>query len=167
MANPMPTMPTSSYVPGVSYLKPRIPAGGSSAIIAEGFLDRFRSEKDRVVAYFETLISNVDKNTLAVGVSLATTLGIGGAAAWYFHRKRNELKQAAQSKNKVVFNIDETSSPVKIQKGGTSPEEGDAKQPGVLVLHQCPRGRRTPCIAPYPLKLETFLRVNGINYEVG
>jgi len=47
----------------------------------------------------------------------------------------------------------------------TSEVEGDRPE-GVLVLHQCPRGRKTPCIAPYPLKLETFLRTQDIVYQV-
>jgi len=153
----MPVAPT--YVPGTSYLtsnRPRV--GGAS----DSFLSRIQSEKDRFVQYLETLFAGVDKNTLTMGVSLATTLGLGGLAAWYFHRKRQEMKKKLPFKNKM-FSIDETQSPVKIGTGIA--EEGDAKQPGILVLHQCPRGRKTPCIAPYPLKLETFLRVNGINYE--
>jgi hypothetical protein len=32
----------------------------------------------------------------------------------------------------------------------------DSAPEGVMILHQAPRGRRTPSIAPYPLKLETF-----------
>ncbi len=35
-----------------------------------------------------------------------------------------------------------------------------------VVLHQCPRGYFTPCIAPFSLKLETFLRIANIPYEV-
>ncbi|CAG7786608.1 unnamed protein product [Allacma fusca] len=35
-----------------------------------------------------------------------------------------------------------------------------------VVLHQCPRGYSTPCIAPFPLKLETLLRIAGIPYDV-
>ena len=35
-----------------------------------------------------------------------------------------------------------------------------------VILHQCPRGYYTPCIAPFSLKLETYLRVANIPYEV-
>jgi hypothetical protein len=160
MANPQPI-----YTPGVSYLMPgKVPP---TRVEPGGFLDHLLSEKDKIVQYFRSVIANTDKEKLAVGVSIVTTIGLGGAAAWYFHKRREQLKAKKASRSKVAFNIDETSSPVKIQNGpGANSEEGDAKQPGVLVLHQCPRGRKTPCIAPYPLKLETFLRVNGINYEV-
>jgi hypothetical protein len=158
-------VPVSNYVPGSSVLMKGAKIYHTPAA-SDGLLSQIQAEKDRLVRYFETLFKDVDKNTLTMGVSLATMLGISGVAAWYFHRKRKAARESnpAGSKNKVIFSIDETTSPVKIKNG--SPDEGDAKQPGVLVLHQCPRGRRTPCIAPYPLKLETFLRVNGINYEV-
>ena len=36
----------------------------------------------------------------------------------------------------------------------------------VVVLHQIGRGRITPCASPFPLKLETYLRITGIPYEV-
>lgn len=126
------------------------------------FLDKIAAENDKLVKYFKDLIQNVDQQALIVGVSVVTTLGLGGAAAWYFHNKRS---QSIKKSNKVGF--EESVSPMKTDSGRTlNAEEGDTIQPGVLFLHQCPRGRRTPCIAPYPLKLETFLRVNGISYEV-
>lgn len=34
----------------------------------------------------------------------------------------------------------------------------------VVVLHQFPRARFCPNLSPYPLKLETFLRLHGIKY---
>ena len=36
----------------------------------------------------------------------------------------------------------------------------------VVILHQMARGRYTPNISPFPLKLETYLRMSGIPYEV-
>lgn len=168
MPSPIPTMP-SNYGSGITYFRPNVSSPQPAAKASEGFLDRLSSEKDKFAQYFGSLVSRVDKNALVVGVSLATTVALGGAFAYYFHKKRaHQLKESKAAKTKVAFNIDETSSPVKIENTikTPAPEEGDAKQPGVLVLHQCPRGRRTPCIAPYPLKLETFLRVHGINYEV-
>ncbi len=35
----------------------------------------------------------------------------------------------------------------------------------VVVLHQFPRGRTCPNGSPYPIKLETYLRMAGIKYE--
>ena len=35
-----------------------------------------------------------------------------------------------------------------------------------VVLHQFPRGKITPSISPFCLKLETYLRVAAIPYEV-
>jgi len=35
-----------------------------------------------------------------------------------------------------------------------------------VILSQCPRGLITPCIAPFPMKLETYLRLAKIPYEV-
>merc|ERR1712071_600618 len=36
----------------------------------------------------------------------------------------------------------------------------------VIVLHQIVRGKNTPNISPFPLKLETYLRMANIPYEV-
>lgn len=47
-----------------------------------------------------------------------------------------------------------------------SPKIETQAQSNVLILKQCPRGRKTPCIAPFPLKLETFLRVHNLKYQV-
>jgi len=164
-----------TYVPGVSYLKPRGPSVSGLVPPAavgkggQGVVGRVQTESSRLVDYFKQLISNVDRNTVVIGVTLATTLSLGGLTAWYYYKKRRETKLLEKaSKGKVSFSIDETSStPVKIKAISESSDHlDDAGNPKVLVLHQCPRGRKTPCIAPYPLKLETFLRVHGINYEV-
>lgn len=39
------------------------------------------------------------------------------------------------------------------------------KKPGVVILHQFPRGMTLPNISPFPLKLETYLRLAKIPYE--
>lgn len=36
----------------------------------------------------------------------------------------------------------------------------------MVILHQFERGKHTPSISPFPLKLETYLRMTGIPYEV-
>jgi hypothetical protein len=36
----------------------------------------------------------------------------------------------------------------------------------VVLLHQLDRGIFTPSISPFPLKLETYMRMAGISYEV-
>lgn len=36
----------------------------------------------------------------------------------------------------------------------------------VVILHQLKRGKLTPCISPFALKLETYLRIAGIAYQV-
>lgn len=36
----------------------------------------------------------------------------------------------------------------------------------VVLLHQLPRGRFTPTISPFSLKLETYLRMAKIPYQV-
>lgn len=35
-----------------------------------------------------------------------------------------------------------------------------------VILHQLERGKLTPCISPFALKLETYLRMAGIPYQV-
>ncbi len=37
----------------------------------------------------------------------------------------------------------------------------------VVTLHQLPRSKFTPSISPFSLKLETYLRMAGIRYQVG
>jgi hypothetical protein len=37
---------------------------------------------------------------------------------------------------------------------------------GVVVLHQFPRGYKVPSISPFALKLETYLRMADITYQV-
>jgi hypothetical protein len=36
----------------------------------------------------------------------------------------------------------------------------------VVILHQMDRGVFAPSISPFPLKLETYLRMAGIPYQV-
>ena len=35
-----------------------------------------------------------------------------------------------------------------------------------VVVHQLKRGKFTPCVSPFALKLETYLRMAGISYRV-
>lgn len=39
-------------------------------------------------------------------------------------------------------------------------------QEDVVILHQFTRARNTPSLSPFVLKLETYLRVADIPYEV-
>ena len=43
----------------------------------------------------------------------------------------------------------------------------DEKGKSVIVLHQFPRAKKAPSPSPYPLKLETFLRMSKIPYISG
>ena len=48
-------------------------------------------------------------------------------------------------------------------------EESVGKQENkpVIILHQFPRGKNAPSPSPYPIKVETFLRMNKIAYTSG
>ena len=37
----------------------------------------------------------------------------------------------------------------------------------LIILHQFPRGKNAPSPSPYPIKVETFLRMNKIAYTSG
>ena len=37
----------------------------------------------------------------------------------------------------------------------------------VVILHQLPRGKLTQSVSPFSLKLETYLRMADIPYQVG
>lgn len=50
-------------------------------------------------------------------------------------------------------------------KKRSSPIKTDFK-PGVVYVYQFPRSRVIPSISPFALKLETWLRLADINYEV-
>lgn len=41
-----------------------------------------------------------------------------------------------------------------------------AENKPTVVLHQLKRGKFTPCVSPFALKLETYLRMAGISYRV-
>jgi len=43
----------------------------------------------------------------------------------------------------------------------------EKKDKKVIVVHQFPRGKNCPSPSPFPLKVETFLRMNKIEYEAG
>ena len=44
--------------------------------------------------------------------------------------------------------------------------DNDEKK-GIIIVHQFPRGKNAPSPSPYPIKLETFLRMNKIPFEAG
>jgi hypothetical protein len=46
-----------------------------------------------------------------------------------------------------------------------APKIGNDK--GVIVLHQFPRTKNAPSPSPYPMKVETFLRMNKLPYVAG
>jgi hypothetical protein len=161
----------SSYTPQVdrqSFLRSSTVAPTPTANAGPTFLESIDAHKESVFKFFRETLSKVDRKSLIVGATIVVTLGLGGAAVWYVQKRRALLKKEKglyDGNNKITFNLDGSASPVTIRSTRSiNCEEGDRKI-GV-TLHQCPRGRRTPCIAPYPLKLETFLRVSGINYDV-
>lgn len=43
---------------------------------------------------------------------------------------------------------------------------GPLEEKDTVILHVLGRGINTPSISPFPLKLETYLRITGIPYEV-
>ena len=48
----------------------------------------------------------------------------------------------------------------------TAGREASLNEPDLVVLHALPKAYKCPCMSPYPLKLETFLRILGIKYVV-
>ena len=44
-------------------------------------------------------------------------------------------------------------------------EEWKKAEKDVVILHAFERGRFCPNLSPFPIKLETFLRMADINYE--
>jgi hypothetical protein len=53
----------------------------------------------------------------------------------------------------------------KKEKKKMAPKNGNDK--GVIVLHQFPRTKNAPSPSPYPMKVETFLRMNKLPYVAG
>jgi len=107
-------------------------------------------------AAFDELMKNIAANKGTwIGAAVVAGVAVGGIAAWYARSSEDHNKKRMDFPNRK-------------RRGRSQSRErsGDGKPLGVLIFHQCPRGRRTPCIAPFPLKFETFLRVYGINYEV-
>jgi len=43
---------------------------------------------------------------------------------------------------------------------------GTTCPPGTVLLHQYPRGDWAPSVSPFPIKLETYLRMANIPYKV-
>ncbi|CAL8144232.1 unnamed protein product [Orchesella dallaii] len=113
--------------------------------------------------YIVDFVKNLDSQAIYTALGFAAaTVGVGSMA--YFLKGPKQVKPKRKSKSKVGFkegnkgdsNVDDESSA----------EYQDSQNGNVLILKQCPRGRKTPCIAPFPLKLETFLRVHKIEYEL-
>lgn len=105
---------------------------------------------DHIMPYIEAIvekIKGIDRSKLVIYVGLATASAIGTICLSYY--VYNSLQEALSS---TEINIDENCNIINSRE--------------VLILHQCPRAKLTPCIAPYPLKLETFLRIHNIKYRV-
>jgi Glutathione S-transferase N-terminal domain len=52
----------------------------------------------------------------------------------------------------------------KIRIGPAEGKERVENENSVIVLHQFPRTSRAPSFSPYPIKVETFLRMNKLEY---
>jgi len=112
--------------------------------------------------YLVDMVKNVDPQAVyaALGVA-AATIGFG-SMAYFLQRRRPKSKSRSRSKVDFKDGKPETSD----SSMTVDSSADDALNNNVLILKQCPRGRKTPCIAPFPLKLETFLRVHKIAYDL-
>jgi len=121
-------------------------------------------------------VSNLDSEKLLKIAGIVATIGIGSAAFYYGRRYRGKLIQTEKKQSLPagvgapgsLGNQDTLNGNNQDQNGNEPTEVAKplAIRENQLVLKQCPRGRKTPCIAPFPLKLETFLRVHKIKYEL-
>ena len=113
------------------------------------------------------------KRSIYVAVAVTGALSMGGLLSWYVYSVLFDKSSSSATKNHPgkIPGMIEAGEMMMARTGRrkriSTAESNKSVPDGVLILHQCPRGRRTPCIAPYPLKLETFLRIHGIKYEVG
>lgn len=168
----------------VTQLKPSV--SQTAEVVAsgkEGFFDFFSNLDSQKIL---TVIGVAA--TLGVG-SAALYFGSKGNANAGRKRSRVSFSTAEEKKADALNGNTNTTNPEKSKPlqvppppaADHAPGSSDGAQPSdepasaqatvvkkehSLVLKQCPRGRKTPCIAPFPLKLETFLRVHGIKYEV-
>lgn len=107
-----------------------------------------------------------EKKHVYIAASVVAALSMGGFLTWYVYSCGRWGSKKSHSTAKLgIDKIDHSARLCKQNRLSTSDINKNVPD-GVLILHQCPRGRRTPCIAPYPLKLETFLRIYQIKYEV-
>jgi len=121
-----------------------------------------------LVSYIATsLPGRMNPNHVLLGLGVTFAGVVGGLIYWKSTLDKAPGQDKGLSKKPNPYLADST---VELEKSKSS-KVGRGKSrlslpQGVLILHQCPRGRKTPCIAPYPLKLETFLRMYGIKYEI-
>jgi len=119
-----------------------------------------------LVDYF----SRMDSKKFLKIAGVVATIGVGTAVFYYGRRYRGQARESAKKQSMPAV------APASLQNQNTlngNNQDPNGNEPEVvkltenhLVLKQCPRGRKTPCIAPFPLKLETFLRVHKIKYEL-
>jgi len=132
---------------------------------------------------------DAQKFMLVAGITL--TVGVGTAALIHGRRKKRldadkkpsrvSFKSPGNTVNEDIANANTNTQPTKnvvnpvavrcnalaeVPRANVFPPRPEPIRENRLVLKQCPRGRQTPCIAPFPLKLETFLRVHSIKYEL-
>jgi hypothetical protein len=69
------------------------------------------------------------------------------------------LAQAVAIAGLTYFIYQKISSKIRDNKRKAYPKD-------VVILHQFPRGPRAPSASPFPIKLETWLRMAGIKYQV-
>ena len=104
---------------------------------------------------------------------IAFVCGLGGAAvlAWHIFRKLKAAQQEREAKEKAeaIISKEKTVAESEAEINNNNRWRHPLRNPlptVQVVIHQCPRGYLTPCISPFSLKLETYLRVAGIPYEV-
>ena len=52
-------------------------------------------------------------------------------------------------------------------EGGKDGKDAKEEKKAVIILHQFPRTKNAPSPSPYPLKVETFLRMTKLEYTSG
>ena len=82
-------------------------------------------------------------------------------------KKQNSLVEKFLRQRKHLSNQHESFEQKKwiSEKKKMAPKIGNDK--GVIVLHQFPRTKNAPSPSPYPMKVETFLRMNKLPYVAG
>ncbi|CAL8144235.1 unnamed protein product [Orchesella dallaii] len=98
-------------------------------------------------------------------VSIAAGLGSVVFAAWYIIHKISVGSQPIPAPTPSLITAEEAAASATIHQDHDHLVEAPPEDEKV-VIHCCPRGYFTPCIATAPLHLETFLRVANIPYEV-